>query len=261
MKGKDEMFNKKDKDKKEAASIGIIGGPDGPTSIFISGKAGGEVKVSHKGGKTRVTVGKGLFKKTLTFDAEPVCRENPGFDAVSGFVRLTPYAQSGKCSDLEKLIALGLDLDKGMGVMLCLNEVIGYEATPTNAVIFAKTGCDGQHFAFLPNDPKESLDNAKVIAVDPMCGGGYGDAGMNFKDFLRLFITVGSVYFLFDLIHIHGDRERFDSIVTVHATAAKEKDYKSCLIEEIRHRFEIEPLEDLYDYFFGTQGHRNGSSL
>lgn len=62
------MLFKKNKDKKEAASIGIIGSADGPTSIFVAGKAGGEVKISQENGKTKVTIGKGLFKKTLTIE-------------------------------------------------------------------------------------------------------------------------------------------------------------------------------------------------
>mgnify|MGYP000976654951 FL=1 len=55
------MFKKK----KEAASIGIIGGADGPAAVYISNKTNKNVKIITKNGKTKMVIGKGLFKKTI----------------------------------------------------------------------------------------------------------------------------------------------------------------------------------------------------
>lgn len=233
---------------KEAASIGIIGGADGPTAIFLADKMDKKVRVKVKNGKTRVTVGKGLFKKTYTLDSAPTYGEY--LHEKNDCEELVPYIESGKCSAFEKLLSLNLDLDECMGLKLSLHEGTRlYEATPPNAIIFAQTGCDGDHFAFLPNNPKESLDNAKVIAISPMSGEGYGDAGLNFKEFLRLFVTVGDVYFLFDLIDAYSDRKRFHDILSQHLQESRKDSKVDACIEMIKAEFQIEPIVDLYRYF------------
>lgn len=87
------MFGRMKKNKHEAAAIGIIGGADGPTAIYMSDKTNQPVRIIKRKGKTKLIIGKGLFKKSikvpheLTVYQADIKNANP--DAVDTHMHIT----------------------------------------------------------------------------------------------------------------------------------------------------------------------------
>lgn len=51
-----------------ASSIGIIGNPDEATLKFLEEKTGKKIRKIVRKGKTKIVIGRGLFKKTIKID-------------------------------------------------------------------------------------------------------------------------------------------------------------------------------------------------
>ncbi len=51
-----------------ASAIGIIGNPDEQTIKYLEEKTQKKVKKIVKNGKTKIVIGRGLFKKTIKID-------------------------------------------------------------------------------------------------------------------------------------------------------------------------------------------------
>lgn len=54
--------------RKNTSSIGIIGNPDEETIKYLEEKTGKTIKKIVKRGKTKIVIGKGLFKKKIKVD-------------------------------------------------------------------------------------------------------------------------------------------------------------------------------------------------
>lgn len=51
-----------------ASTIGIIGNPDEEIIKFLEERTGKRVRKVEKNGKTKIVIGRGIFKKTINID-------------------------------------------------------------------------------------------------------------------------------------------------------------------------------------------------
>ncbi|WP_410511531.1 hypothetical protein PaeBR_15800 [Paenibacillus sp. BR2-3] len=118
---------------------------------------------------------------------------------------------------LKKLIQLDFELqekydsslDDYMGFYISFNDDEDrYHCTPNDAVIFGRTGTDGDHFAFSTNNwTVEDLEECPILFIQPMDDRKMKLVAQNIRDFIALFVQLKEVYVLerFDIYQNEAD--------------------------------------------------------
>ncbi|NOU89661.1 hypothetical protein GC102_28510 [Paenibacillus sp. LMG 31460] len=138
-----------------------------------------------------------------------------------------------------------------LGIYLDFIDDFGYECTPQDAIVFARTGADGDHFAFLTKqDTVFTLEEAPIVFIQPMdFDNPIKLVAKNIKDFLSLFITLKELYVLerFDLYQSKIDF--IDDYKKNYHNVILEREEKISLIStELLNRIELRTIEDAYQY-------------
>ncbi|SEB22966.1 hypothetical protein SAMN03159332_4705 [Paenibacillus sp. 276b] len=132
------------------------------------------------------------------------------------------------------------------------NDDDRYYCTPDDAIVFGRTGVDGDHFAFLTfNGSISDLEEAPIIFIQPMASGDQVTlVARNLKELLALFINLKEIYVLerfrlyknkLDFINDYNDNYLKD-------IRLREKD--SNLINDLLRRSVegIVNIDDVYEY-------------
>ncbi|MEF2965878.1 hypothetical protein V3851_08560 [Paenibacillus sp. M1] len=101
--------------------------------------------------------------------------------------------------DRELQKEYGLSVDDYIGFYISFNSDIGlYECTPEDAVVFGRTGVNGDHFAFYTfNRSIVDLEEAPILFIQPTAFGNEVNlVAKNLKEFLALFIALKELYVL-----------------------------------------------------------------
>lgn len=243
---------------REASAIGIIGGVDGPTALYLASRL-----TAESSQQPRLQVWSEGDRRLLRIKhaGQTTCLQLPPEPLAAGQAIQDPprpcdgrsYAEWGGCRDLEHLLALGFDLERGMGLRFDTRPRSSrYEATPPIGVVVAETGSDGMHLCLVPRHGATSLDDAEVWPISPMDFDQPHSVlprPFPFREFLRVFITLPNGLWLFEL-RPHYSRERFAERVR-HFTDMLESDpERDRLVQAIAREFALAPIPDLYRHLY-----------
>jgi hypothetical protein len=252
------QHSENDPGSRRAQAIGIIGGIDGPTAIFLSGKLTDSAQEEIKMSITEVSDHRLLVICTSTEELRLQLPRENAFDQESPQAeqptRLKSYADWGGCSDLDRLLSLGFNLERCMGLRFDTSPREDYyAATPSGGIVIAETGVDGMHLCLIPKAAATTLDDADVWPISPMDFDQTHSAvppQFPFRELLRVFVTVPDASFLFELRNDMSPGQ-LTQRAKYHLDSLTADEQRERLVKAIQREFDVEPITNLFEYFFG----------
>lgn len=143
-------------------------------------------------------------------------------------------------------------LDDYLGLMISFNDDDDrYDCTPDDAIIFGRTGVDGDHFAFMTSDwTVEDLEDAPIVFIQPMdFDNEIKLVARNLKDFISLFIELKELYLL-ERFEIYKNENDFIKDIEENYKDELESrtDEYSFIAEKLHKYIELNKIENVFNY-------------
>jgi len=126
-----------------------------------------------------------------------------------------------------------------------------YECTPEDAIIFGRTGTDGDHFAFLTNNGMiVDLEYAPIVFIQPMdFDNEVKLVARNIKEFISLYIQLKELYVLerFDMYKSESDFIK-DYEENYQEDIDDREEELQFITMQLQKRIEIKKIENVYSY-------------
>lgn len=145
----------------------------------------------------------------------------------------------------------GKNLDYYIGIRLDFSRNDNYECTPPDAIVFAWTGMDGDHFAFLTKDDTVmDLEEAPIVFIQPMdFDNPVKLVANNISDLLSLYINLKEIYVL-ERFSLYDNKEDFlsDYQKNYLPQILKKKEDITIISSLLLDRIHLRTIEDSYQY-------------
>lgn len=143
-------------------------------------------------------------------------------------------------------------LDDYLGIQLTdYDESSRYECTPQESIVFASTGVDGDHFAFITSPGIEiNLDEAPIVFVQPMNTTHHVKiVASNIRDLLSLFVSLKELYVLEGFDWYRSEEEFMNDYYENYVPDLMIKEEEVAFISaKLKELFELQEINNVYHY-------------
>jgi len=155
----------------------------------------------------------------------------------------------------QLLVEANINLEDYLGFHVRFNDRFRYACTPEDAIIFAWTGADGDHFAFdTKNGTIENLEEAPILFIQPMdFSNEVKRAANNIRDFLSIYLEIKDLYVI-ERIGTYRSESNFIHAYKQEFDLREKKDDFRLIEDRIRNSIQLKSIESLYKYLLDLRG-------